>query len=161
MSHCSEVTPGKKIPTKLSTAPRPCSATQPVSSGLLSSFFTFPVASPKIFFSPFTHTLLHNFPGPSGLWRVFPTGSLLFPRAPLGIASAKGEHGQGRGSHAKVLPHHQTHFFNDSVEPVAQQRWRDPKAIKILCHGSLELQPASVVSNQCCWGRSSKVLFFK
>lgn len=56
LSHCSEVTPGKKIPTKLSTAPRPCSATQPVSSGLLPSFFTFPVASPRSFFH-LLHTL--------------------------------------------------------------------------------------------------------
>lgn len=161
MSHCSEVTPGKKIPTKLSTAPQTLRCYPACFQWAAPLLFYFSCCFSKIFFSPFTHTLLHNFPGPSGLWRVFPTGSLLFPRAPLGIASAKGERGQGRGSHAEVLPHHQTQFFNDSAEPVAQQCWRDPKAIKILCHGSLELQPTSVVSNQCCWGRSSKVLFFK
>lgn len=151
LSQCSETTPGKIKSAGPATAPRFCSATEPAFSGLLPSFFTFPVASLKIF-SQRLHTL------PSTISRDLQVFGEPFPQD---LASAKAECGQGLGSRDKLLPHHQTQDFNDSAEPVAQQCWRDPKVIKILCHGSLELEPVSVVSNPHCWGRSSKDLFFK
>lgn len=159
LSQGSEVTPGKTTSTNPATTPRFCSAIKPVFSGLLPSSFIFFL---KIFYFFVTYCT-HSAPQSPGLWRVFPSGSLPCPRALLGIASAKAEPGQGlllmpRFSHiTKPI----LFFFNDFAEPIAQQGWRDPKAVKLLCHGSLGLQPASVVSNQHCWGRPWEDSSFK
>lgn len=117
--------------------------------------------SVKLALSAIIHTMLYSFTGPSGLRSVFHTGP--FPCTVIllpvwSLSSFRDCICQGCSVARDLLPVPRYpcrsihEFFINYAESVAQQCWRDPKVIKILCHRFLKLQPTSVVSNWHCWG---------
>jgi len=113
--------------------------------------------------SAIIHTLLYKFTWPPGLWHVFHVGYVgPLHCAPHGPVSCSRDCICQRCAGAKnllLVPRHSHRsirwFLWGYAESVAQQCWKDPKAIKVLYHGPSKLQ-TSVVSDHLCWGRSAE-----